>query len=60
MVEKRLENIVVAENDEQLKSAVVNYDAYISFKTHGIISNNSKFIKEFEREINDMFKRITR
>ena len=60
VVEKRLENIVVAENDEQLKSAVVNYDAYISFKTHGIISNNSKFIKEFEREINDMFKRITR
>ena len=58
--EERFGNIVVAENDEQLKSAVVNYDAYVSSKIHGIIRNNSKFVNDFEREINDMFKRIKR
>ena len=57
-VEERFRNIIVAENDEQLKSAIVNHDAYISPKTNGIISNNSKFVKDFEREINDMFKEI--
>lgn len=59
-VEERFGNIIVAENEEQLKSAIVNYNAYISPETHGIIRNNSKFVKDFEREINDMFKRITR
>lgn len=59
-VEARFGNIVVAENDEQLKSAIIDYDAYVSSKTHGIISNNSKFVNDFEREINDMFKGVKR
>lgn len=59
-VEERSGNIIVAINDEQLNSAIENYNAYISSKTNGIISNNSKFVKNFEREINDMFKEIKR
>ena len=58
VVEERFGNIIVAENDEQLKSAIANYDITISSKTNGIISNNSKFVMNFEREINDMFKEI--
>lgn len=57
-VEKRFGNIIVAENAEQLKMAIVNYDAYISSKSNGRISNNSKFVQDFENEINDMFKEI--
>ena len=59
-VEERFGNIVVAENDEELKSAIVNYNAYVSTKTRGISSNNSKFINDFEREINDMYKEMKR
>ncbi len=57
-VEKRFGNIIVAEDDERFKLAIVNYDAYVSSKTHGIISNNNKFVKDFEREIDKMFKGI--
>ena len=55
-VEERFGNIIVAENEEQLRNAIVNYDDFISSKTNGITSNNSKFVKDFEREINEMFK----
>lgn len=59
-VEERFGNIIVAENDEQLRMAIANYDTCASIKTHGISSNNSKFINDFEREINNMFKRMKR
>ena len=55
-VEERFGNIIVAEDDKQLKSAIASYNACISLKTNGLISNNSRFVKAFEREINDMFK----
>ena len=57
-VEERFGNIIVAENEEQLRSAIVDYNDCVSSKTNGIISNNSKFVKDFEREIDDMFKEI--
>ena len=56
VVEEKFRNIIVAEDDEQLRLAIVNYDDRISFKTSGIISNNSKFVKGFEREISELFK----
>lgn len=57
-IEKRLGNIILVENDEQLRSAIVNYDSCVFSKTNGIISNNRKFVKNFEKEINDMFGEI--
>lgn len=55
-VEERFGNIIVAENEEQLRAAIVNYADVVSSKTNGITSNNSKFVKDFEREISEMFK----
>ena len=55
-VEERFGNIIVAENDEQLRDAIVNYDDIVSSKTNGITSNNSKFVNDLEREISEMFK----
>ena len=55
-VEERFGNIIVAENDEQIKTAIVDYVEIVSSKTNGITSNNSKFVKDLEREISEMFK----
>lgn len=57
-VEERFGNIIVVENEEQLKTIIVNYNEHTSSKSNGIISNNSKFVKDFENEINNMFKKI--
>lgn len=57
-VEERFGNIIVTENEKQLKTAITNYADFVSSKTNGITSNNSKFVKDFEREINEMFKEI--
>ena len=48
----------MAEDDKQFKLAIVNYADFVSSKTNRIISNNSKFVKDFEKEINEMFKEI--
>ena len=55
-VEERFSNIIVAENEKQLKAAIIDYDEYMSIKPGGIISNNDKFVQDFENEINDIFK----
>ena len=55
-VEERFGNIIVAENDEQIKTAIVDYVEIVPSKTNGITSNNSKFVKDLEREISEMFK----
>ena len=57
-VEQRFGNIIVAEDDKRFKLAIVNYADFVSSKTNRIISNNSKFVKNFEKEINEMFKEI--
>lgn len=59
-VAERFGNIIVTENEEKLKSAITNYDACVLTKAHGISSNNNKFIKDLEREINDIFKGMKR
>ena len=56
MVEERFGNIIVAENNEQLRLAVMNHNDRVSSETSEIISNNSKFVNDFEREINELFK----
>ena len=55
-VEERFGNIIVAENEEQLRNAIVNYSDVVSSKTNGITSNNNRFVKDLEREISEIFK----
>ena len=54
-VEKRMKNIIVAENEEEIIDAIVNYDEKIKNASGEISSNNKKFNIEIEKEINKLF-----
>ena len=58
-VEKRMKNIIVVENEDELKDAILNYDKKIKElqKNDGQHSNNKKFNMELEKIVKDMCKR---
>ncbi|MBQ7410446.1 MAG: hypothetical protein IJW20_03580 [Clostridia bacterium] len=53
-VEKRMKNIIVAENEEDIIDAIVNYDEKVKRISGKILSNNKKFNLELE----DIIKKI--
>ena len=50
-VEKRMKNIIVAENEEEIIDAIVNYDEKVKMSSGEILSNNKKFNEILEEEI---------
>lgn len=54
-VEKRMNNIIVAESDEDIIDAIINYDNRISKLSKGAASNNEKFIESLQKEIEKIF-----
>lgn len=54
-VAKRMKNIIVAENEEEITEAVVDYNKKVMELSGGIDSNNRKFNMELEKEIEKLF-----
>lgn len=54
-VEKRMRNIIVAETDEEIRDAIVNYDKKVKKLNNKNNSNNETFNKELEKEIEKLF-----
>lgn len=54
-VAKRMKNIIVAENEEEIANAILYYDKKITELSGDIESNNQKFNIELEKEINKLF-----
>ena len=54
-----MKNIIVVENEDELKDAILNYDKKIKElqKNDGQHSNNKKFNMELEKIVKDMCKR---
>lgn len=50
-VEKRMNNIIVAETEEEIIDAIVNYDNRVANMAKSITSNNKKFNKDLMKEI---------
>lgn len=50
-VEKRKKNIIVAENDQEIEDAIVNYDIKIKKLNNNLNSNNKQFVEEMKNEI---------
>lgn len=50
-VEKRMGNIIVARNDEELEDAIINYKSKISKLNNSNNSNNKKFNENLIKEI---------
>ena len=50
-VEKRMKNIIVVENEKEIKDFVVNYDIKIENLNNNLNSNNKKFVEKMEKEI---------
>lgn len=50
-VEKRMKNIIVAEDEEELEDAIINYDDKIKKLNSNMISNNKKFIERLNESI---------
>lgn len=50
-VEKRMKNIIVAESEEEIIDAIVNYEERIKNASGDISSNNKKFNEMLEEEI---------
>ena len=54
-VEKRMSNIIVAENEEEIIDAILNYDEKITYLSQEVHINNNKFIENFSIEIQKIF-----
>lgn len=54
-VEKRLENIKVVENVEELSNVIDNYDEIVSYKIKGLQSNKLSFCNQLNDIVNKMF-----
>ena len=50
-VEKRMNNIIVAETEEEIIDAIVNYDSKVANMAKSITSNNKKFNEDLKKEI---------
>lgn len=55
-VETRMKNIIVAENEEELNDAIINYNQKVEKLSTDIISNNKKFNIAIETEIKKLFE----
>lgn len=55
-VEKRMGNIIVAETNEEIEDAIINYDKKIKKLSNEISSNNKLFNEKIEEMIEEMFK----
>lgn len=53
-VEKRMKNIIVAEDEEELEDAIINYDDKIKKLNSNMISNNKKFIERLNESIAEL------
>lgn len=56
-VRKRMKNIIVAETEEELIDAVMNYDKKIEKLNNNEHSNNKLFNENLEKEIQELFKK---
>lgn len=54
-VEKRMKNIIVAENEEELEDAIVNYDEKIKKINNAVNSNNKKFIEDLGEQLKKFY-----
>lgn len=54
-VEERFGNIIVADSNDELKNAIINYGCIVASKPKGLKSNNEKFNREFEKMISNLF-----
>lgn len=50
-VENRMKNIIVAENEEEIIDAIVNYDKKVKNISGKILSNNKKFNENIAEEV---------
>ena len=50
-VEKRMNNIIVAETEEEIVDAIINYDNKVANMAKSITSNNKKFNENLKKEI---------
>lgn len=50
-VEKKMKNIIVAENEDEIIDAIVNYDEKVNKLNNGLNSNNKRFIQLLQNEI---------
>ena len=50
-VEKRMRNIIVASDEEEIEAAILKYDDKITELNGSVSSNNKNFIIQFENEI---------
>lgn len=50
-VSERMQNIIIAENDEELIDAIINYDEKVKKISGKLLSNNEQFNKRLEEEI---------
>lgn len=50
-VEKRMNNIIVAETEEEIVDAIVNYDKRVASMAKSITRNNKKFNEDLKKEI---------
>ena len=55
-VEKRMKNIIVERNDEEIENAITNYEKKIKLLSKKVHSNNKKFNKNLEKEVKSMFE----
>ena len=50
-VEERMNNIIVAETEEDIIDSIVNYDNKVANASKSLMNNNEEFIKKFNEEI---------
>lgn len=55
-IEKKMGNIILAENEENIIDCIENYNKKIEKTNRKTVSNNSKFNKNLEKEIRKMFE----
>ncbi len=53
-VEKRMKNIIVAENEEEIEEAIINYNEKIKKINNAVSSNNNNFIDELNKIVKEM------
>ena len=59
-VEERYKNIIVIKNIEKLGKVIDNYEKIVGKMTGGLISNNEKFCKEFEKIVGEIMSKNIR
>ena len=54
-VEERMNNIIVAESNEEIVDSIINYDNKINKLSRDSKSNNKNFIELLEKEVEKIF-----